>query len=68
MEDADPLKFYRAIADHARRSLNSGAHLWFEGHYLHSAEVAEMLKTNSFREVQLYKDLSGQDRFIFAKV
>ena len=68
VEDADPLKFYRAIADHARRSLNSGAHLWFEGHYLHSAEVAEMLKTNSFREVQLYKDLSGQDRFIFAKV
>ena len=68
VDDEDPLKFYRAIAAHARRSLIDGGQLWFEGHYLHSPEVADLLKANSFRNVQLHKDLSGQDRFIFAKV
>jgi release factor glutamine methyltransferase len=64
VEDEDPLRFYRAIADAALRGMRSGGQVWFEGHHVHAADVAEMLKAEGFQEVRLHKDVSGNDRLI----
>lgn len=67
VEDADPLVFYRAIADHASRALSRGGLLWFEAHYQHAKAVADLLLDLGYRDVRVEKDLSGADRFIRAE-
>jgi release factor glutamine methyltransferase len=67
VDDADPLLFYRRIAEVALRTLPAGGSLWFEGHFLHAPAVAHMLRTMGFSEVAHYTDLSGNDRFIHAQ-
>ena len=66
VEDDDPLKFYRAIADRAMPALSADGMIWFEGHYVHSRKAAELLKEKGFRNVRLLQDMAGQDRFISA--
>ena len=66
VEDADPLLFYRAIAGKALKALEQGGALWFEGHQLHSPEVALLLTQLGYRGVQCINDLSGSPRFIRA--
>lgn len=62
----DPLAFYRAIGRLALRTLPSGGHLWFEGHWKFAAQVGELLRSIGFRTVEVIADMSGNDRFIHA--
>ena len=66
VEDDDPLRFYRAIADRVMPALSADGMIWFEGHYVHSRKVAELLKEKGFQNVRLLRDMAGQDRFISA--
>lgn len=66
VEDADPLRFYRAIAGKAIKALSSGGALWFEGHHVHSPEVAVLLEQLGYHDVRSIKDLSGSPRFVRA--
>ena len=66
--DDDPLVFYNAIAQFAKRSLQSGGRLYLEiNQYLGAATVA-LLEAAGFLEVELRKDLYGNDRMIKAKL
>ena len=61
----DPLLFYRAITQRAASGLlNPGGSLYFEINREHGAETMHLLKANGFIDVQLLKDLSGNDRIV----
>lgn len=62
--DDDPLVFYRAIADFALQKLRPGGALFFECNEFNAPEVADLLRTSGFEEVQLRQDLSGTNRMV----
>lgn len=66
VDDVDPLLFYRVIGRKALHQLTPSGQLWFEGHYIHSPAVGELLKGMGYSDVQVIKDLSGAPRIIRA--
>lgn len=64
--DSDPLLFYRAIANNGLALLKPGGTLYFEINRAHGAETAEMLANFGYKEIELRKDISGNDRMIKA--
>ena len=64
----DGLIFYRKITDFAAKKLNSGGILAYEIGYNQAQTVKEIIdNTNSFKHVEIIKDLSGLDRVILAE-
>lgn len=68
VDDKDPLKFYRIIADFARIKLEWGGFLYFEINPQYHKEITEMLMLKGFRNIQLRNDLSGKPRMIRAQI
>jgi release factor glutamine methyltransferase len=66
VDDADPLLFYRIIAQRAWDLLVPEGELWFECHYRYAEAVADMVNAQGFSGVRLLHDLSGSPRFIRA--
>jgi release factor glutamine methyltransferase len=64
--DSNPLLFYERIATLAGEMLRESGRLFFEIHRSRGKEVCEMLRGKGFREVELRKDLSGNDRMVRA--
>ena len=64
--DSDPLLFYRTIANNGLTLLKPGGTLYFEINRAHGAETAEMLANFGYKEIELRKDISGNDRMIKA--
>lgn len=64
--DNDPLLFYRTIAKKALVMLTSGGTLYFEINRAHGAETVEMLQSLGYKEIELRKDIAGNDRMIKA--
>lgn len=64
--DNDPLLFYRTIAKKALVMLTSGGALYFEINRAHGTETAEMLQSLGYKEIELRKDIAGNDRMIKA--
>jgi len=60
---SDPLIFYRKIAEDSLKHLNEKGLLFLEINQKLGPETLE-LYTDSYSDVQLIKDLSGNDRFI----
>ena len=60
----DPLRFYRAIAQLALRSLAPGGSLYFEINRAYGAETCNLLRDLGFRDVELRKDFYGNDRMV----
>lgn len=58
------LLFYRRIADIALDQLNPSGKLYFEINRAKGEETMEMLKSKGFDNVELFQDLSGNDRMI----
>jgi release factor glutamine methyltransferase len=63
----DPLIFYRAIADFAKRHLTLDGALYFEINEMFGSETVAMLKSKGFTIVELRKDMQGKDRMIKAQ-
>ena len=63
----DALRFYRAIARHARQLLTPGGWLVFETHADYGAEVAAHLRETGWRAVSLHTDLAGLPRIVQAQ-
>ncbi|HOK51905.1 MAG TPA: peptide chain release factor N(5)-glutamine methyltransferase, partial [Bacteroidales bacterium] len=68
VEDNDPLKFYKAIADFARIKLEWGGFLYFEINPRFHKEIMEMLSLKGFRNIQLRNDINGKPRMIRAQI
>ena len=64
--DDDPLVFYRRIAAIGWRQLVSGGTLYYEINQAYGDETVEMLRSIGYVNVELRKDLSGNDRMIKA--
>ncbi|MDR0371082.1 MAG: peptide chain release factor N(5)-glutamine methyltransferase [Prevotellaceae bacterium] len=65
--DGDDLLFYRQIALFARSHLNEKGCVYFEIHRDAGERVVKLLQSLHFRQVELRKDMSGNDRMIKAQ-
>lgn len=63
----NPLLFYQRIAEIAAQKLNSNGWLYFEMNEFYAAQIAEILKSLHFTEVEIKKDLSDKNRMIRGK-
>jgi release factor glutamine methyltransferase len=68
VEDTDPLIFYRKIAQLAKDGLNPGGKLYFEINQYLGIETVTLLQDLGFTDVELRKDMFGNDRMIKAAV
>ncbi|MBC9798354.1 peptide chain release factor N(5)-glutamine methyltransferase [Sinomicrobium weinanense] len=66
VEDTAPLVFYEKIARLAWEKLQKGGKLYFEINQYLGKETVDMLKGKGFKNIELRKDLSGNDRMIKA--
>lgn len=64
--DADPLLFYRAIADYALTHLTNGGLLFFEINPLCVTEMEEMLTAKGFTDIEIRCDQFGKQRMMKA--
>lgn len=66
VSDADPLLFYRRIAQLGRESLKEGGSLFFEINENYGAETLAMLRELGYKNLVLKQDLNGRDRMVKA--
>lgn len=64
--DADPLLFYRRIAELGVSMLNEGGALYFEINRAYGEETVRMLEGLEYKQIELRKDNWGNDRMIKA--
>jgi release factor glutamine methyltransferase len=62
--DADPLKFYLAIIEFARRILTAHGKIYFEINEALGEMMSDLLASNGYFEIRVIKDISGKERFI----
>ena len=62
----DALISYRKIIEFSNKFLNDGGQLFFEVNQQYGNEVVKLLTENNFKEVELKKDINGNDRMVRA--
>lgn len=65
--DADPLLFYRAIADKAARALTAGGWLMFEINPLFASQTRSLVASLGYRDPELHRDYRGRPRYLTAQ-
>jgi release factor glutamine methyltransferase len=68
VEDGDALVFYRKIAELAQKNLASNGQLFFEINQYLGKETLALLGEMGFKNIELRKDIYGNDRMIKATV
>ena len=68
VDNENPLIFYKKIADLAKKHLTKKGLLFFEINQYLSSETVTMLKEKEFTNIELKKDLFGNDRMIQARL
>ena len=66
VEDSDALLFYRKIGELAKKSLTQNGKLYFEINQYLGKETVQLLEDLGFRNVELKKDIYGNNRIISA--
>lgn len=64
VEDNNPLVFYKAITDFAIDNLKPKGELYFEINQYLGAETKQLLGAAKFENIELIKDLNGNDRML----
>lgn len=64
VEDKDALIFYKKIAQLAQKNLTANGMLFFEINQYLGLETVALLKELQFKEIELRKDMYGNDRMI----
>jgi release factor glutamine methyltransferase len=64
VEDNDALLFYRKIAELAKIHLSENGNLYFEINQYLGKETVKLLENLGFRNIELHKDIYGNDRMI----
>ena len=67
VEDEDALIFYRKIAQLAQENLVENGQLYFEINQYLGKETKELVEKLNFQNIELRKDIYGNDRMIFCK-
>jgi release factor glutamine methyltransferase len=68
VEDEHPLVFYKAITEFAAKYLNNHGQLYFEINQYLGKEMVVLLEESGFQNIELKKDIFGNDRMIKATV
>ncbi|MBK5214098.1 MAG: peptide chain release factor N(5)-glutamine methyltransferase [Flavobacteriaceae bacterium] len=64
VSDEDPLLFYRAISQLAKKHLKPNGKLFFEINEYLAVELTKHLKVEGFQNIEVKKDIFGKDRMI----
>ncbi|SHG47339.1 release factor glutamine methyltransferase [Flavobacterium fluvii] len=64
VEDNDALVFYRKIAELAQKNLSPNGQLFFEINQYLGKEMMELLEKMDFKNIELRKDIYGNDRMM----
>ena len=64
VSDGNPLIFYRAIAQAAKRFLKKGGRLYFELHEDFAAETLQLMQDSGFTDCEIKLDLQGKQRML----
>jgi release factor glutamine methyltransferase len=64
VEDNDALIFYRKIAELAQKNLSNSGELYFEINQYLGKEMIELLEKMDFKDVELRKDIYGNNRMM----
>ncbi|RTY88571.1 peptide chain release factor N(5)-glutamine methyltransferase [Flavobacterium sp. GT3R68] len=64
VEDNDALLFYRKISDLAKKNLLDNGQLYFEINQYLGKEMMDLLQNLNFKNMELRKDIYGNDRMI----
>ena len=67
VEDDDALLFYLKITQLASKSLSEGGQLYFEINQYLGQRMFDLLTDYKFRDIELRKDIYGNDRMIFGR-
>ena len=65
--DDNPLRFYRAIANYAQKTLNTNGVLYFELNPLYAIDTERMVQDLGFVETEIKLDMFGKQRFLKTK-
>lgn len=68
VSDDNPLVFYKKITAFATENLNSGGCLFFEINQYLGKETQQLLSDHNFSEIELRKDMLGNDRMLMGKL
>lgn len=68
VRDESPLLFYKAITNFAKRHLTTQGQLFFEINQYLGKETQALLEEHNFLEIELRKDLFGNDRMLKGKL
>jgi len=68
VSDADPLLFYRKIAELAKRHLTQNGRLFFEINEYLSKELVELLESVGFWKITVRKDIFGKERMLSCRL
>ncbi|MEZ4842246.1 MAG: peptide chain release factor N(5)-glutamine methyltransferase [Flavobacteriaceae bacterium] len=66
VNDENPLIFYKAIADFAKKNLKKEGKLYLEINQYLGKETISLLQNKGFKNIELRKDLFGNDRMLKA--
>ncbi|NDV17621.1 peptide chain release factor N(5)-glutamine methyltransferase [Muricauda sp. TY007] len=66
VSDEDPLLFYKAIMDFSKKHLKENGRLYFEINQYLGKETEALFKAHNFSEIELRKDIFGNDRMLKA--
>ena len=66
VDDDDALVFYRAIVDFSAKHLKTEGFIYFEINEAFGEAVENLLASNNFSDIELFKDLSGKERMVKA--
>jgi release factor glutamine methyltransferase len=64
VEDTDALLFYRKIAELALKNLSENGKLYFEINQYLGKETVELLESLGFKNIELKKDIYGNERMV----
>ncbi len=66
VEDSNPLKFYKIIAEFGNYSLKEKGQIYFEIHEDFANDVVNLLVEKGYINCVIYKDFQGKNRFVVA--
>ena len=66
VEDSNPLKFYKIIAEFGNYSLKEKGKIYFEIHEDFANDVVSLLAIKKHFKSSVYKDFQGKNRFVVA--
>ncbi len=65
--DNNPTRFYQRILRISEKVLKPGGMIFFEINEDYGKEINSLLRSGGFKDLEVYKDMHGKDRFVFGR-